>query len=106
MILVKTMKRKRFEEKLDLDFNYGTSAKRALITSIDTFLIGINASMLTSPFLLQIGFAFIITYGMVYLALRIGYKCGAAYQRTIGYTAVTAYLLMAALQALQIYSMI
>ena len=100
------MKRKRFEEKLNLNFNYKTSAKRALITSIDTFLIGINASALPYSIFLQSGLAFIITFGMVYAALRVGYTHGAAYQRTIGYTAVAAYLLMAALQALQIYSMI
>lgn len=104
LLMVKTSYKKRFEEKLDLDFNSKTSAKRALITSIDTLLVGIYSSVLPVNIFFQAFAAFIITFIMIYMALNIGYKHGAAYQKIIGYTAAGAYLFMAALQALIIFN--
>ena len=106
LLLVKTAKRKNFEEKLDLEFNSKTSVKKALITSIDTLLVGVYSAFLPTSIYLQAFSALSITFIMVYSALRIGYTHGAAYQKIIGYGAAAAYLLMAALQALQIYSLI
>lgn len=100
--MVKTSYKKRFEEKLDLNFNTKTSAKRALITSIDTLLVGVYSSVLPVNIFFQSFGAFIITFGMIHTALNIGYKHGAAFQKVIGYTAAGAYLFMAAIQALLI----
>ena len=102
LLMIKTSYKKRFEEKLDLDFNSKTSAKKALITSIDTLLVGIYSSILPVNIYFQAFAAFIITFLMIHTALNIGYKHGAAYQKIIGYTAGGAYLFLAALQALQI----
>lgn len=102
LFMIKTSYKKKFEEKLDLDFNTKTSAKKACITSIDTLLVGIYSSILPVNIYFQAFGAFIITYLMIYVALNIGYKHGAAYQKIIGYTAGGAYLFMAALQALLI----
>ena len=102
LLMVKTSYKKRFEEKLDLNFNTKTSAKRALITSIDTLLVGVYSSVLPVNIFFQSFGAFIITFGMIHTALNIGYKHGAAFQKVIGYTAAGAYLFMAAIQALLI----
>ena len=106
LLLIKTSKRKTFEEKLDLDFNSKTSAKKALITSIDTLLVGVYSAFLPTSIYLQALSVLSITFVMIYVALRIGYTHGAAYQKVIGYLSAAAYLFLAALQALQIYSMI
>ncbi|MGN1344677.1 MAG: manganese efflux pump [Traorella sp.] len=106
LILVKTINKKTFVEKLNLDVNYKESIKQALITSIDTLLIGITASMLSHSIYIQLVLAFLITFILVFAALYIGYTRGAAYQKIIGYSAATGYLIVAILQALQIFSIV
>ena len=106
LILVKTINKKTFVEKLDLDFTHKEIIKRALYTSVDTFLISITASMLHQSIFLQIGIVFGITFLLIFVAQYIGYTRGAAYQKMIGYSAATGYFLIALFQALHIFSMI
>ena len=105
LLMVKTSYHKRFEENLDLNFNAKTSAKRALITSIDALLLGIYASVLPTNIYLQAIGAFVITFGMIYTALNIGYKHGSAFvaSKIVGYTAGGIYLLMAVIFIMIMY---
>lgn len=105
VFMVKTSYHKRFEEKLDLSFNAKASAKKALITSIDTLLLGIYASVLPTNIYLQAIGAFIITFVMVHMALNIGYKHGSAFvaSKIVGYTAGGIYLLMAVIFMMIMY---
>ena len=96
-ILVKTTYKKRFEEKLDLDFNTKKSAKIALISSVDASLVGVYSSVLPVNIFFQIFGLFGVTYLMVNIALNVGYNHGASYQKVIGYTAGGIYLFLACL---------
>ena len=88
-----TAKRKKFEEKLDLNFNIKNSMKYAFITSIDTCLLGFYFSILQVPIILVLLIIFVITMIGIFSALYIGYTQGAAYQKNIGYLTSIIYFI-------------
>lgn len=101
-VFIKALKRKDFIERLDLDFNCKESAKKALITSIDTCLIGVYSIILKNPLFLQMGSVFIITFILIFIAIYIGYTQGALYQKVLSYITATIYFIIACIQLIGI----
>ncbi len=93
-----TFKRKSFVERLNPDYGYKDSFKRALITSIDILFMGVSISVfkLSFPYITLI--SFFTSFFIVLLALYIGYYKGAAFQKTIGYACALTYFVIAYIQ--------
>lgn len=93
-----TFKRKKFVERLNTDYGYKDSLKRALITSIDVLFMGVSISVfkLSFPYISLI--SFFTSFFIVLLAIYIGYYKGAAFQRIIGYACALTYFVIAYIQ--------
>lgn len=94
-IVIETLKKHPFEEKLDVNFNYNTSIKNAFLSGIDCFLIGLGKFSIGFGFLQQSFIVFLLTFLVAFGAMYIGYYQGAAYQKGLRYYCGLAYLFLA-----------
>ena len=72
-----------FEEKLDKTFGAKKMLKMAILTNIDTLLLGACFSFLGVSLPMSLIVVGIFAYVTTVLALSIGYSLGAGYQRVI-----------------------
>ena len=93
-----TFKRRNFVERLNPDYGYKDSFKRALLTSIDVLFMGVSISVFKIFFPYVSLISFLTTFVIVLLALYIGYYKGAAFQKTIGYACALTYFVIAYIQ--------
>ncbi len=105
-IFIKTHQKKAFEEKLNMNYTYMDSVKKAVISGIDCFLIGLFISSFHLSFNFQWCTAFFITFILVLIAHYIGYRQGAAYQKFIGYLCSAIYLILAFLEMMVINGLV
>lgn len=105
-IFSKTYHKKAFVEKLNLHYTYMDSIKKAVISGIDCFLIGLFVSSFHLSFGFQWCTAFFVTFIMVFSAHYIGYHKGAAYQKFIGFLCSAIYLTLALLEMMVINGLV
>lgn len=74
----------RFEERLDKEFNLKKLIRLAVVTSIDTMVVGIGFSLFGIHTLDALGMAILFSFIAVFAGLKIGAELGVGYQRTIG----------------------
>lgn len=91
-------KQHNYIERLTNDLTYHESLKNAIITGIDCFLIGISTSYMNIPIISQCLLIFVVTLLTVYIALIVGYKYGAYYQKAICYISGIIYSLFSLIQ--------
>lgn len=103
VILFKTFKRKPFIERVDQNYHYKDTFKSVFYCGIDTLLLGVSLSSygISAPLLLLM--SFISTFGVVVLAMFIGYHQGAAFQKQIGYICAFLYFIVAHIQLSKIF---
>lgn len=106
LIFVKTTHRKEFIEKLDLSFSYNTSAKLALLVSIDTFLIGITTTASSVELFESIIITFLITFAVILIALSVGYYRGANHQKKLCYICSLIYLILGIVEISELFTLI
>lgn len=80
-LLMKVVRRRRYEEHLDLVFSYRKSLKQAVFTGIDTIVLGTALGFVAEPVVGCCAIMFLLTFMATYTALWVGYYLGAAYQR-------------------------
>lgn len=85
-------------ERLTNDLNYHESFRNAILTGIDCFLIGFSTSYMNIPIISQCLLIFVVTLLTVCIALIVGYKYGASYQKTICYISGIIYSLFSLIQ--------
>ena len=94
-IVLGTIRKHPFEEKLDVHFNYVVSIKNAFLSGIDCFLIGLGKYDTGFCFFQQSFVVFLLTFLVAFCAMYIGYRHGAAYQKGLRYFCGSIYLLLA-----------
>ena len=75
-----TVKRE-FIEKLDNNFNNIACLKKAILTSIDSFLTGISLGLIGVNISIVIVLLFVLHFVIYAIAIRMGYVYGARWQR-------------------------
>lgn len=80
-LLMKVMRRKHYEEHLDLAFSYRKSLELAVFTGIDTIVLGTALGLVQEPVWISCAAMFVLAFAAIYTALWVGYFLGAAYQR-------------------------
>ena len=84
MICMKLLFSGKIEEKVDKSFNVKMCWKLALVTSIDTLLLGVGFGFLNIVMAQALLLSFVITFVTILVALWIGYTQGSKYQRIVG----------------------
>ena len=101
-ILLRTLNKAPFEEKLDIHFNNVESIKKAMLSGIDCLLIGFGCYYIDISILYQNLIVFFVTFFIVYSALYTGYCQGAAYQKGLHYFCGTVYIILAMMMILKL----
>lgn len=101
-ILLRTLNKAPFEEKLDIHFNNIESIKKAMLSGIDCLLIGFGCYYIDISIVYQNLIVFFVTFFVVCSALYTGYCQGAAYQKGLYYFCGIVYIVLAMLMILRL----
>ena len=94
-IILETLRKLPFEEKLDMNFTYSVSVKKAFLSGVDCFLIGFGKFYIGFSFFQQSFIVFLLTFLVAFIAMYIGYHQGASYQKGLRYYCGLAYIALA-----------
>jgi len=94
-LFVRTLKKEEFKEQLDMNFNIKKNLTLAVLSSIDSLLLGLSLFYLHIPFLFQALITFGITFIIIFIAMLVGYYRGASHQKKICYFSSFVYFAVA-----------
>lgn len=103
ILFVKTYNRQKFIEHRSNGFELSNSLKKAFLTGIDTFLVGMGISSFGYSYLMISIFVFVLNISSSISAVLFGYFMGAKYQRFIGYMSSLVYFILANIELILIF---
>ena len=83
-IFIKSSRKQDFDEKLDLDFNWKSFCRLAVMTNVTTFFVGIGFSLLSISLGNAVLLISIVSFLTAFVSLQVGYYNGAGFERAAG----------------------
>ena len=103
ILFVKTYNRQKFIEHRSNGFELSNSLRKAFLTGIDTFLIGMGISSFGYSYLMISILVFVLNISSSISSILFGYFMGAKFQKIIGYISALVYFILANVELIQLF---